>query len=181
MLYTKNGDNGKTSIYGCDQKISKSSAITEALGSLDEINSFLGICKVKTKNVEYRILNIEINEIIHKIQNNLFTIQAQVAGADKKIIEEDVLWLEKIILEIDKELPEIKTFLISGSTENSASFDFARTIARRAERRVVAVSEENITKIDEFTLSYMNRFSSLLYAFARYFATKSGVEESPTY
>ena len=181
MLYTKNGDNGKTSIYGCDQRISKSSAITEALGSLDEVNSFLGVCKIKTKNVEYRILNMGIYEIIHKIQNNLFIIQAQVAGADKKIIEEDVLWLEKIILEIDKELPEIKTFLISGSTEISASFDFARTIARRAERRVVAVSEENITKIDDFTLSYMNRLSSLLYAFARYFANKSGLEESPTY
>lgn len=181
MLYTKNGDNGKTSIYGCDQRISKSSAITEALGSLDEVNSFLGVCKIKTKNVEYRILNMGIYEIIHKIQNNLFTIQAQVAGADKKIIEEDVLWLEKIILEIDKELPDIKTFLISGSTEVSASFDFARTIARRAERRVVAVSEENITKIDDFTLAYMNRLSSLLYALARYFASDSGVEESPTY
>ncbi|MFA5934391.1 MAG: cob(I)yrinic acid a,c-diamide adenosyltransferase [Candidatus Paceibacterota bacterium] len=181
MLYTKKGDDGKTNVYGCDQKISKSSAITEALGSLDEANSFLGVCKVKTKNIEYRILNIEIHEIIHKIQNNLFTIQAQVAGADKKILEDDVLWLEKIISEIDKELPEIKSFLISGANDISANFDFARTLARRAERRVVAVSEESITKVDSFTLSYMNRLSSLLYALARYFATESGVEESPTY
>ncbi len=181
MLYTKNGDNGKTSIYGCDQRISKSSAITEALGSLDETNSFLGVCKAQIHDSGFMIQDKKVWDIIHRVQNNLFTIQAQVAGADKKIIEEDVLWLEKIILEIDKELPEIKTFLISGSTEISANFDFARTIARRAERRVVAVSEENITKIDDFTLSYMNRLSSLLYAYARYFATKSGVEESPTY
>ena len=181
MLYTKKGDDGKTSIYGCDQKISKSSAITEALGSLDETNSFLGVCKVKTKNVEYRILNMKIYDLIHKIQNNLFTIQAQVAGADKKIVEDDVLWLEKIILEIDKELPEIKTFLISGINDISANFDFARTLARRAERRVVVVSEENITKIDSNTLSYMNRLSSILYALARYFAVKSGSEEAPTY
>jgi len=181
MLYTKKGDDGKTSIYGCDQKISKSSAITEALGSLDEINSFLGVCKNKIKGLDYKVNSLKIEEIIHKIQNNLFTIQAQVAGADKKIFEEDVLWLEKIILEIDKELPEIKTFLISGANDVSANFDFARTLARRAERRVVAVSEENITKIDEFALSYMNRLSSLLYALARFFATKSGVEESPTY
>ncbi len=181
MFYTKRGDDGKTCIYGCDQKISKSSAITEALGSLDEINSYLGVCKSKVKNIEYKISNTEVYEIIHKIQNNLFTIQAQVAGADKKITEDDVLWLEKIILEIDKELPEIKSFLISGTNDISANFDFARTLARRAERRVVAASEENITKIDEFTLSYMNRLSSLLYALARYFASKSGVEESPTY
>jgi len=181
MLYTKNGDDGRTSIYGCDQKISKSSAITEALGSLDETNSYLGICKSKSKDFDFKIGGLKVDEIIHRIQNNLFTIQAQVAGADKKILEEDVLWLEEVILEIDKQLPEIKSFLISGSTEISANFDFVRTLARRAERRVVAVSEENITKIDEFTLSYMNRLSSLLYALARYFASKSGVEESPTY
>lgn len=181
MLYTKKGDDGKTSIYGCNQKISKSSAITEALGSLDETNSFLGVCKSKTRDSSFKIDNLKIEEIIHKIQNNLFTIQAQVAGADKSIFENDVFWLEKIISEIDKDLPEIKSFLISGTNDISANFDFARTLARRAERRVVAVSEENITKIDEFTLSYMNRLSSLLYALARYFATKSGVEESPTY
>ena len=181
MLYTKKGDDGKTSIYGCDQKISKSSAITEALGSLDETNSYLGICKSKSKDNNLIISNLKIEEIIHKVQNNLFIIQAQVAGADKKIIEDDILWLEKIIVDIDRELPEIKSFLISGSTEISACYDFARTLVRRAERRVVAVSEENITKIDEFTLSYMNRLSSLLYALARYFATRSNIEEAPTY
>lgn len=181
MLYTKNGDNGKTSIYGCDQRISKSSAITEALGSLDEVNSFLGVCKAQIHDSGFMIQDKKVWDIIHRVQNNLFTIQAQVAGADKKILEEDVLWLEKVISEIDKELPKIKSFLISGANDISANFDFARTLARRAERRVVAVSEENITKIDEFTLSYMNRFSSLLYALARYFASKSGVEESPTY
>ncbi len=181
MLYTKNGDNGKTSIYGCDQRISKSSAITEALGSLDEVNSFLGVCKAQIHDSGFMIQDKKVWDIIHRVQNNLFTIQAQVAGADKKILEEDVLWLEKVISEIDKELPKIKSFLISGANDISANFDFARTLARRAERRVVAVSEENITKIDEFTLSYMNRLSSLLYALARYFASKYGVEESPTY
>ncbi|MDD4804621.1 MAG: cob(I)yrinic acid a,c-diamide adenosyltransferase [Candidatus Paceibacterota bacterium] len=181
MLYTKNGDNGKTSIYGCDQRISKSSATTEALGSLDETNSFLGVCKAQIHDSGFMIQDKKVWDIIHRVQNNLFTIQAQAAGADKKILEEDVLWLEKVISEIDKDLPEIKSFLISGANDISANFDFARTLARRAERRVVAVSEENITKIDEFTLSYMNRLSSFLYALARYFASKYGVEESPTY
>jgi cob(I)alamin adenosyltransferase len=181
MLYTKRGDDGKTSIYGCDQKISKSSAITEALGSLDETNSYLGVCKAQIHDSGFMIQDKKVWDIIHRVQNNLFTIQAQVAGADKKLSEENILWLEEIILEIDKQLPEIKSFLISGSTEISAGFDFARTLVRRAERRIVAVSEENITKIDSITLSYMNRLSSLLYALARYFATRSGVEESPTY
>jgi len=173
MLYTKKGDSGRTSIFGCNQSISKSSAITESLGCLDETNSYLGVIKSKIDN--------ENKELIHKIQNDLFIIQAEVAGAEKKISSEEVKYLEEVINNIEKELPPIKSFLISGANEISASFDFARTLARRAERRVVAVSEEEITKIDSETLIYLNRLSSLLYALARKFAQESGEEKSPKY
>jgi cob(I)alamin adenosyltransferase len=174
MLYTKKGDDGKTNIFGCNQRLSKSSAITEALGCLDEINSYLGVVKSK-------IIDDKNKEIIHRIQNDLFIIQAEVAGADKKIKEEEIKFLEEIISNIEKELPPIKSFLISGANEISASFDFARTIARRAERRVVAVAEERIEKIDSKTLVFLNRLSSLLYAFARLTAMESGAEVSPKY
>ncbi|MFH1455317.1 MAG: cob(I)yrinic acid a,c-diamide adenosyltransferase [bacterium] len=174
MLYTKKGDDGKTNIFGCDQRFSKSSSIAEALGCLDEINSYLGVCKAK-------ITNAKKKDLIQRIQNNLFIIQAQVAGADKKIKNEEVKYLEKIINNIEKKLKPIKTFLISGANEISANFDFARTLARRAERRVVAVSEEGIAKIDSKTLMFLNRLSSLLYALARYEAVRSGTEESPKY
>jgi len=174
MLYTKNGDDGKTQVFGCDQKLSKSSAVAEALGCLDEINSYLGI--IKSKNTETKL-----QEVILKIQNDLFIIQAQVAGADKKIKDDEIKNLEDIINNIEKELPPITTFLISGANEMSAHFDFARTIARLAERRVVAVNEEGIVKIDSKTLIFLNRLSSLLYAFARQSAIKSGVEVAPKY
>jgi cob(I)alamin adenosyltransferase len=171
MIYTKKGDDGKTSLFSCNQRISKSSAITEALGCLDEINSYLGVIKAKSSD----------KDLIHRIQNNLFTIQAQVAGANKKINDEEIENIEKIISDIEKKLPEIKSFLISGANEFSANFDFARTLARRAERRVVAVSEEGIVKIDSKTLIYLNRLSSLLYVLARLAAQESGKEESPKY
>jgi|ERR1035437_5599393 cob(I)alamin adenosyltransferase len=174
MLYTKKGDDGKTNIFGCDQRLSKSSAITEALGCLDEINSYLGIIKTKVNDIKNK-------ELIHRIQNDLFTIQAEVAGADKKIEDEEVKYLEEVINNIEKELPPIFFFLISGANEMSAHFDFARTLSRRAERRVVAVSDEKKTKIDSETLIYLNRLSSLLYALARFYAVKSGPEESPKY
>jgi len=174
MFYTKKGDNGTTTTFGCDQKISKSSAITEALGCLDEINSYLGVVKCQ-------VTDGKTKDIMHRIQNNLFIIQAQVAGADKKINEDEVKYAEEIIFDIEKELPEIKSFLISGTNEMSANFDFSRTLARRAERRVVAVSEEGITKIDSQTLVFLNRLSSLLYAFARKAALKKGKEETPKY
>lgn len=173
MLYTKKGDSGRTSIFGCNQSISKSSAITEALGCLDETNSYLGVIKSKINN--------ENKELIHKIQNDLFIVQAEVAGADKKISSQEVKYLEEVIKNTEKELPPIKSFLISGANEISASFDFARTLVRRAERRVVAVSEEGITKIDSETLIYLNRLSSLLYALARKFAQENGAEKAPMY
>lgn len=171
MLFTKKGDDGKTNIFGCDQRLSKSSNIAEALGCLDEANSYLGIIKSK----------IEDKDIINRIQNNLFIIQAQVAGAKKQINEEEIKNLEEIVNNIEKKLPEIKTFLVSGANEISANFDFARTLVRRAERRVVAVSEEKMTKIDSRTLVYLNRLSSLLYALARLSAKETGEEESPKY
>lgn len=182
MLFTRKGDDGKTTIFGCDQRLSKSSAIAEALGTLDEANSFLGICKAKMRESKSIILNLKIEEVIHTVQENLFIIQAQVAGGEKKITREKVREMESLIGGIESELPQIKSFMISGSTEMSALFDFARTLCRRAERRVVAVHEENLVKIDEETIAYLNRLSSLIYALARYFSKEAGVkEESPEY
>jgi cob(I)alamin adenosyltransferase len=180
MLYTRKGDNGTTKTFGCDQRISKSSAIAEALGSLDEINSYLGLCKVKSEKLE--IQGKTLNDIIHEVQKNLFIIQAELAGSKMSITEEKVKKMEEIIDDIEKELPPIKTFFISGGSELATLFDIARTIARRAERRVIGVIDEGKTKISGNTLAYLNRLSSLLYALARLSNYKFGIaEESPNY
>lgn len=182
MLYTRKGDNGSTKTFGCDQRISKSSAIAEALGSLDEANSFLGIVKTLEGIDKLMISTASFKEIIHQIQENLFIIQAEVAGAEKTIGEEKVKAVEMIIADIEKILPPIKTFFISGGTNIASAFDFSRTLARRAERRVVAVSEEGLVKVGPHTLAYLNRLSSLLYALARLSNHKSGINErSPIY
>jgi len=176
MLYTRNGDDGKTTAFECSQRFSKSSIIAEALGSLDELNSFLGIVKSRCNQGQTLI------SVVHEIQENIFIIQAQVAGVDKKISGEKIKEVEKIIDDIEKEIPPLKSFIIPGANEISAMFDFARTLARKTERRVVAVSEENIIIIDSNTLKYLNRLSSLLYAFARFSALEKGEKESnPTY
>ena len=136
MLYTGKGDNGKTSLYHCDQRLSKNSLVAEALGSLDELNSFLGWCKVKASDL---VLKLE------QVQNKLFVIQAEVAGAEKFVSESDVEELETWIGEIEEGLDPIKSFVISGGSELSAMLDFARTIARRTERSVVAVKEAGLS------------------------------------
>jgi len=183
MLYTRKGDTGTTKTFGCDQRISKSSAIAEALGSLDEINSFLGICKVKAEKEKLELLDdISGAEIIQAVQKNLFIIQAEVAGSEISITETKIKEMEDIIDWIEKELPPIKSFFISGGTKLATYFDFARTIARRAERRVVEVSEEGKVSVNKNTLAYLNRLSSLLYALARLTNHKFGItEEGPDY
>lgn len=222
-LFTGKGDDGKTSligkqtaVFGCNQKISKSSAVAEALGSLDEINSFLGLCKVQSVYLDFKLNDISLAEIVHQMQKNLFIVQAELAGADKTIKEDKVKELEELISDIEKQLPPIKSFFVSGGPADitkwqqsgaglGAIFDIARTIARRAERRVVAVSEEVLQPslltqnsqtdpvpapspqpdkdiVSEHTKSYLNRLSSALYALARYANHKVGImEEAPDY
>lgn len=192
MLYTRKGDTGTTGLFsakgrpasgwGCDQRISKSSAIAEALGSLDETNSFLGLIKVKASDKDSTFLNIlgrTLGEIVHQIQQSLFIVQAELAGAPKTVSKDKIVEVESIIDAIEKELPPIKTFFISGGTELASLFDFARTLSRRAERRVVGVSEEGKLKISAETLAYLNRLSSLLYALARFSNHKCAINEEP--
>ena len=179
MLYTRKGDNGTTKTFGCDQRISKSSIVAEALGVLDETNSFLGLTRAKTKDLSFKIGSgdIKYSEIILEVQQNLFIIQAEVAGATLSMDAEKVNRVEKIVDEIEKILPPIKNFFISGATKDGAVLDIARTLARRAERRVVDVKEEGKIKISPETLAYLNRLSSLLYALARVASHLEGAEE----
>ena len=202
MLYTRKGDDGKTSAYHCDQRFSKSSVIAEALGALDEVNSFLGIVKAKLAERNITLYSVgpeRAADIIQEMQENLFIIQAEVAGAParqlgggKIIGEEKIKEVEDLIFGIEKEIPPVTSFVIPGVSIESAELDFARTLVRRVERRVVAVMEEShsaeasqdrgFPKISLNTLAYLNRLSSLLFALARLSAYKSGInEQSPSY
>lgn len=181
MLYTRKGDGGTTKTFGCDQRISKSSSVAEALGSLDEVNSYLGFARAKSKdrNVTFKIAEGEMKfaDLILEVQQNLFIIQAEVAGSAMSISQDKITRIEYITDEIEKILPPIKSFFISGATELGGIFDFARTLARRAERRVVAVKEEGQRTISAETSQYLNRLSSLLYALARIASRLEGQEE----
>lgn len=174
MLYTKKGDDGKTSLFHCDQRLSKSSLVAEALGALDELNSFLGWCKVKASG--------QVSAQLASTQNNLFSVQAEVAGADKFVTECDVSELEVWIGEIEKKLTPVKSFIIAGGSELSVMLDYARTLARKAERRLVAVKEVGDIDLKPETLAYLNRLSSYLYALARQANQEAGIkEDGPSY
>ncbi len=185
-LFTGKGDGGTTTPFGCNQqRISKSSELPEALGSLDELNAFLGFVKMRSAN-EPRIAST-----LREIQETLFIIQAETAGADKKVREGSVKEVEKLVNDIEKEIPPVKGFSIAGGTELSALLDVARTLSRRAERRVTAVKEMKLRgvpsdvpmrELSPETMAYMNRLSSLLFALARLANHTAGIkEENPHY
>ena len=181
MLYTRKGDSGTTKGFksGPGERSSKSSCQTEALGALDELNSFLGLVKVRSAGLVWSVNGRTPADIVAWAQDALFSVQAEVAGADKRVGQGKVVEMEALVDQIEKELPPIKTFFISGGTELAALFDVSRTLARKAERRAVAGSEAGEFILDPATLAFLNRLSSLLYAFARLTNHKSGITERP--
>ena len=184
MLYTKKGDRGttKTLRQKKGERISKASCQTEALGALDELNSFLGLVKVRVKNLKWKITGLTCENIINGAQQNLFIIQAEVAGADKTIKAGKIKELENYIGAAEGAMPPIKSFFISGGTESGALLDVARTFVHRAEREVIRAVEAKEISVGEHTLAYLNRLSSLCYALARLANFKAGIkEQSPKY
>ncbi len=182
MLYTKKGDDGTTGLYGSTGRISKTSSITEALGTLDELNAIIGVCRAYYTKANMDMVGQGASDILFEVQQHLFTIQAELAGADKHITAEKVAWLEGITDSIESTLEPITTFLLPGSNELSALVDWARTVARRSERSVIRVADESLCEIHEETLAYCNRLSSLLYAMVRSTNDQlDTVEQAPTY
>jgi len=181
MLYTGKGDKGDTRTLRqkSSGRVSKASCQTEALGTLDELNSFLGLCKVKAAKLSWKIEGMTAAELLNRAQQDLFIIQAELAGADKTIKASKVGELEVSVDEIEKLMPPIKTFFVSGGTELGAMFDVARTFARRAERTVIRAVEAGEVTIGDHTRAYLNRLSSLCYALARYSNFKANVKEEP--
>lgn len=185
-LFTGKGDDGTTYKFDSKDRFSKASLIAEALGTVDELNSYLGLIKANIQSENRAKIKIKIPDEfannLEEIQQNLFIVQAELAGADKKIDPKKVIKMSEQINQIESELPSINSFLIAGGSNISSMFDFARTVARRAERRVVAVLDEGSINISDGTLAYLNRLSSMLYALARLSNHKFGIkEERPSY
>ena len=172
-IYTKAGDKGMTSLART-QNIPKSDDRIQLLGSLDELTSCLGLVKAsETKPV----IRVEIE----KVQQNLMTIMAGIAdqyNKDYKIKEEETLHLEEEINRMEEIYPRKQEFILPGDCIQSAQIDVARTIARRAERLMVAVDRK--FTIDSGAKKYMNRLADYLYILARYtdYLRKSRVQQS---
>jgi cob(I)alamin adenosyltransferase len=177
MLYTRSGDDGSTNLYGSKKRFKKSDAVFDALGNVDELSSFLGLlrAKCKTKTEKKYVL-----QIILEIQENLFIVQAELAGANKTLSQKNINKLEKAIKSFEEKIENPHSFVIPGETELSALFDLARTISRKAERSVLKIEKDR--RVSRETLSYLNRLSSFFYAVARLEALDDkNIELRPSY
>jgi cob(I)alamin adenosyltransferase len=180
-FFTGKGDDGTSKLFdtGKGIRVTKTSPIFECLGMLDELNTLVGWCKVAAKESGIEFDGRSFKIILHDVQDHLFTIQAEVAGAEKSVPNSSVEALGVFIKKIENSLPEVKSFLVPGGTELSSRLDIARAVSRRVERRMLTLHESGDRSISPSSRAYANRLSSLLYALTRYANHESGIEESP--
>ena len=157
-IFTRSGDKGSTGL-GDGSKTKKFSDRIVALGSIDELNSMIGL--MLTEN-----LPPKINKILTVIQHHLFNLGGEISMPGHKIIQKnDVLELEKIITSYNKDLPSLKEFILPGGSRAAALCHMARTICRRTEQAVFKLNSKDA--INTFSLQYINRLSDLLFVLAR--------------
>ena len=160
-VYTKTGDKGLTSLVG-GERVSKASLRVDSYGDVDELNAVLGI--IRSQGVDE-----EINTLIIKIQNDLFVMGADLASPMDievpRVSAESIKNLEIAIDQFLEELEPLKEFILPSGNTGGSYLHFARTVSRRAERKVVKLMENK--EIGENVLIYLNRLSDLLFVMAR--------------
>lgn len=180
-IYTKTGDAGETGLFG-GTRVKKYNQRIESYGTLDELNSYIGLIK------DQEIKNI-YKEILLKIQNELFVIGAMLATPKEKktkkngedrlniftINEDSIDFLEVKIDEMDKTLSQMTHFILPGGHQTVSFCHIARCICRRAERLVVALNDEE--SIDKTIIKYLNRLSDFLFVLARKLSKDLQTEE----
>lgn len=160
-IYTKKGDRGKTSLFD-KKKIYKSNRKVESYGTVDELNSIIGVAR---SFIKIKTINSELVEI----QNDLLEIGSSLAVSKTKMapqLKNRPQEMENLIDELTNKLPPLSNFILPGGVSGASFLHHARTVARRAERRVVGLSTKE--KIDPVILIYLNRLSDLLFVMARF-------------
>lgn len=173
-IYTKTGDAGTTSLFG-GRKVSKGSARIEAYGTIDELNSALGLCR--SLGVEARL-----DAFFERVQSDLFRVGAELASAGgpppasvAPVGDADVRGIEELIDLLDADLPALKNFILPGGAQAASAAHLARAVCRRAERRVVELSEKETVRGE--IVVYLNRLSDALFVAARRINAAAGVSD----
>jgi len=177
-IYTKAGDQGKTSLIG-GTRVPKSHIRIESYGTVDELNSFIGL-------LNDLVVDEKINADLKEIQDRLFTVGSSLACDPEKesalripdLKEEDILRLENAMDAMNEVLAPMKSFIIPGGHQAISTAHIARCVCRRAERWCVNMQEEDLF-VETLVVKYLNRLSDYLFTLARYIGYLNGVADLP--
>ncbi|MQA31296.1 MAG: cob(I)yrinic acid a,c-diamide adenosyltransferase [Luteitalea sp.] len=174
-IYTRTGDTGETSLFD-NSRVSKAHPRVDAYGDVDELNAWLGVALAAD-------VGGDIAADLTRIQRDLFAVGAQLADPSDRLAtrvtkafvsDEDVERLEQLIDRLEAQLPPLRRFILAGGSPAGAALHLARTVCRRAERRIVALEPA----ADVVVVRYVNRLSDLLFVMARAVNHRAGVPES---
>lgn len=175
-IYTKTGDKGQTSLLG-GSRVPKHHLRIESYGTIDELNSYIGL--LRDQNINQKHI-----DVLLEVQDRLFTIGSYLASEPEKskvkipeLKEEDVLFLEKQIDELNEALPPMRFFVLPGGHTTVSFCHIARCVCRRAERLTVHLSDTE--QVNELVLRYLNRLSDYLFILARKLTYELNVNEVP--
>ena len=174
-IYTRTGDDGTTGLLG-PGRVLKHAARVEAYGAVDELNAALG--RVRALDVQ-NWLAAELSTLQSKLFHvgaELAAPTAEVLGKLERITDEDVAALERWIDRLDAELPPLASFVLPGGSALGADLHVARTVCRRAERRLVALLQSEA--VDTRLVRYLNRLGDLLFVMARWCNQRAGTAET---
>lgn len=174
-IYTKTGDAGQTGLFG-GRRVSKADGRVEAYGDVDELNSVLGLARAAG-------LAPDVDALLARVQCELFDLGAELGaasaegGASPRIDDAAALRLEAEIDRFEEELPPLRAFVLPGGALAAAHLHLARTVCRRAERRMVALADREPVRAQ--ALRYVNRLSDLLFVLARVANARASVPDVP--
>ncbi len=175
-IYTKTGDKGQTSLIG-GTRVSKHNIRIESYGTVDELNSYIGLVKDMQ-------IDTHSKDILNEIQDRLFTIGSSLASDPEKskmkipdLKQEDVLLLEKEMDQMDETLPEMRSFVLPGGHQIISFCHIARCVCRRAERNTIELAEDNF--VAPLVLEYLNRLSDYLFVLSRFLTIQLKAKETP--
>lgn len=175
-IYTKTGDQGTTSLFG-GKRVSKADLRIDTYGTVDELNSWIGVVRDQEINTVRKKALLEIQDRLFTIGSILATEPGNTKVKIPTLAEEDITFLEKEIDAMDAALPPMRSFVLPGGHPSISFGHVSRTVCRRAERLIVGLNDSEPG--DPMVIKYVNRLSDYLFVLTRKMAMELGIEESP--
>jgi cob(I)alamin adenosyltransferase len=175
-IYTKTGDAGTTSLFG-GKRVSKADLRIDTYGTVDELNSWIGVVRDQPVNEKRKDILIEIQDRLFTVGSILATEPGNTKVKIPSLIETDITFLEKEIDTMDSELPPMRSFVLPGGNQSVSFCHVTRTVCRRAERLTIALNSQE--PVDALVIKYLNRLSDYLFVLARKMALELNVEDTP--